>query len=141
MVDVVHRVELSDSGFVCPDCGVELPSDIALMGDDVVDLAGASTHWLPRLAHDGVVKSCTKATGSKALVVCIYCDGSGCDECNNVGIVSSDGGTVSASAAEPIAGETIEVLPAKTDFEKMTARMSLQNFVNMREATRPNESS
>jgi len=119
---------------------MEIPADIAALGDDVVELGGASTHWIPAFAHDGKVRKCAKRSESVAVVVCVLCEGKGCEACFFNGLIASDGSQLTAEAAKPQGGEKLEVAPAMTDFEKQVARQGLQNFVNMREATRLHES-
>jgi hypothetical protein len=137
MSDLIHNIDLIDNIFTCTDCGVHVPYDVGILGDNVVELGGAGTHWLPKFAYDGKAKSCGSANNGKAVLVCIKCDGAGCEECNFDGLICSDGSPISATQAAPEGGEVIESAPAKTEHEKMVARMSIQNFVNMREATRP----
>jgi hypothetical protein len=137
MKDILHKVNIENNNFVCLDCGVEIPADIAILGDDVIELGGAGTHWLPGLAYEGKAKPCLKATRGLSIVVCIICEGDGCEECGFNGVISSDGSKVSAQQSEPTNGEIIESAPPKTEHEKMVARMGLQNFVNMREVTKP----
>lgn len=137
MADLLHKIKLDNEVFVCSDCGIEIPHDIGILGDDVIELGGAGTHWLPNLAYDGKAKSCLKGVRGNAVIVCINCEGNGCEECGYNGVIASDGSQVVARQSEPMRGEVIEKIPALTEHEKMVTRMGLQNFVNMREATRP----
>lgn len=138
-MDVKHNPELRENGGFCSDCGIELPLDVVVVacGDEVIELGGAGVHWIPGFAHDGKAKAClkVKAAGT-AVLVCVNCDGEGCDQCDH-GIVASDGSNLQVEQAKPTGGETIETAPSKTDFEKATARMSFQNFLAMREAVKP----
>lgn len=137
MSDLIHKLKLDDEVFVCADCGIEIPYNIGILGDDVIELGGAGTHWLPNLAYDGKAKSCLKGVRRNAIIVCIKCEGDGCDDCGYNGVIGSDGSQVVARQSEPMRGEVIEKIPALTEHEKMVTRMGLQNFVNMREATKP----
>ena len=136
MSDLIHSVELTDNGFKCIDCGIDVPSDIAILGDDVIEFGGSGVHWIPSMAYDGKAKSCVKGKRSNALIVCLDCDGSGCSKCSSSGVVSSDGSIVE-TAPNVEHGDTVEILPKITDFEKNITRAGVNNFVMLREATRP----
>lgn len=141
MTDFVHKVELTDTGFACPDCGLVIPPDIAALDATAVEMGGANVHWLPSFAYEGKARPCSKKTmQGEAIVVCIDCEGKGCDNCNHNGMLASNGAQLEATAAKPQAGETVEKAPAKLEFEKQVSRMGFQNFLQMREVTKLDES-
>ncbi len=142
MTDFVHKVELTDEGFACPDCGIAVPADIATLGDAVVEIGGAGVHWLPRFAYEGKARPCDKKGGltADAIIVCPDCEGEGCDKCNQNGILAASGAQLEAGAAKLEAGEEIVKTQPKLDFEKQVARMGFQNFLQMREVTKLDES-
>lgn len=136
VVDVTHRVELTDEGFCCLDCGTEIPVAVGPLADEVVSLGGANVHWLPIFVHDDRRLSCTKTENLKvdAIVQCV-CAGEGCEECSGEGVVAADGSNVEVAEAE-VAGERKPAQPL-TDMEKMVNRAGVMNFQAMRDATRP----
>lgn len=138
-MDIKHKPELTESGGACADCHVEIPLDIVAYGDDVIEMGGAGVHWVPAFAYDGKAKDCVKAKRrGAAVLVCVICNGDGCDNCES-GLVVSDGSTPQVAQAKPGRSEVIERAPSKTEFEKATARMAFNNFQAMREATKPDE--
>lgn len=136
-MDLKHVPELRDTGAYCVNCDIELPLDIAGLGE-IVELGGAGIHWVPDFAYDGKSQPCTNGKRGKALVVCVLCDGEGCEECNGDGVVVSTGAHIEAKTAEPRRGERMERAPKKTEVEKASTRMASNNFWAMREATNPN---
>lgn len=136
-MDLRHLAELRDDGAFCVNCDVEIPLDIAGLGE-VVELGGAGIHWVPDFAYDGKSQPCETGKRGKALVVCVVCEGGGCNECGGEGVVVSTGAHVETKAAEPRRGEQVERAPKKTDMEKMITRSASSNFWAMREATNPN---
>lgn len=138
-MDLRHTPELREAGAFCVTCGIEIPLDVAGLGD-IVELGGAGIHWVPDFAYDGKARSCEGAKRGNTLVVCVVCDGVGaeCGACDGDGVVVSDGAHAVVEAAPLRSGEKIERAPKKTDMEKMTARMASNNFWAMREATNPN---
>jgi hypothetical protein len=138
-MDIKHTPELTATGGACVNCGIEIPIDIVAYGDEVIEMGGAGVHWIPGFAYDGKAKDCIKAKRRGATVlVCVICEGKGCDQCNE-GLVASDGSTPEVKQAKPGRKEVIERAPSKTEFEKATARMAFNNFQAMREATKPDE--
>lgn len=138
MIDILHKSEVTGEGFRCPECGVDLPVEVASLGDDVVELGGAGVHWLPAFAFDGKPRSCAStATRGTALIVCPSCAGDGCEGCGNQGVISSSGSTVEVKAAVPKGREVVERAPRKSKFEKRVSRQASQNFWAMREQTKP----
>jgi len=138
-MDIKHKPQLTESGGSCVDCGVEIPLDVVAYGDEVIELGGAGIHWVPGFAFDGLSKDCLRAKRrGSAVLVCVLCEGKGCDECE-AGLVVSDGSTPKVAQAKPKRNEVIERAPSKTEFEKATSRMAFNNFQAMREATKLNE--
>lgn len=136
-MDIKHVPELTETGGACVNCHAEIPLDIVAYGDDVIELGGAGVHWVPGFAHDGKAADCIKAKKrGSAVLVCVICEGAGCDKCE-AGLVVSDGSVPEVKQAEPQGREVIERAPSKTEFEKVTSRMSFNNFLAMREATKP----
>lgn len=136
-MDIKHIPEITDQGGACSVCGTPIPIDVVAYGEEVIELAGAGVHWLPAFAHEGISKECSRAKRrSKAVLVCVLCEGEGCDSCDN-GLVASDGSELEVRQAKPKRNEVIERAPNKTESEKAVHRMAFNNFVAMREATKP----
>lgn len=136
-MDIKHTPELTESGGFCSKCNVEIPLDVVAYGDDVIELGGAGVHWMPSFAYDGKAKDCLRAKRrGTAVLVCVLCEGAGCDQCE-AGLVASDGSTPEVKQAKPKRNEVLERAPTKTEMEKNMSRMAFQNFVAMREATKP----
>lgn len=138
-MDIQHSVDPAVK-LNCVDCGIPIPFEVALYGE-VVDIGGAGVHWLPLAAHEGPTKSCVIHTVSKgAIMVCTICEGKGCNDCGDYGIVSTNGDQLKVEAAKPRGRERVEKAPRKSEFEKQIQRGSYGNFLAMREATKPKES-
>lgn len=136
-MDIKHIPELTTNGAVCKDCGIEMPLDVVAYGDEVIELGGAGVHWIPGFAYDGKAKECIRAKRrGHAVLVCVICEGKGCDTCDN-GLTVSDGSALDVKQAKPKRNEVIERAPGKTEMEKATSRMGFDNFLAMREATKP----
>lgn len=135
MTDYLHSPEISEKGFTCKNCGIELPEDVAVLGEDVVELGGAGTHWLPLFAHVGRTLACEKRVKDGVAIMACECDLDGCDRCNGYGVLTTDGEPLEVEQAA-VAGVTKPAQPL-TEFEKEVRRGAFNNFRMMREATRP----
>ena len=136
-MDIKHTPEITDQGGACVDCGTPIPIDVVAFGEEVIELGGAGVHWLPAFAHEGISKECVRAKRrSNTVLVCVLCEGEGCEECYD-GLVASDGASLDVRQAKPKRSEVIERAPTKTESEKAVHRMAFHNFVAMREATKP----
>lgn len=134
-MDLIHQPTLNEGEWACSDCEAPLPPDVCV-GDAVVELGGAGIHFLPAFAHSGPTKVCTKGKAGEAVIVCPACGGEGCGECDR-GITSSKGVKLEIKQAKLTNGEKVERLPKKSEFEKQMQRASINAFVAMKEATRP----
>ena len=135
MVDILHTVELTEDGFFCANCNIELPA-VAAQCDEVIDMNGAGVHWLPAFVYEGKAQPCERAakvTGT-ALVRCT-CE-KGCEICNWTMVIDPDGTTVETSNANE--GDIKPATPL-SEPEKMAHRMGFANFQAMREASKPND--
>lgn len=138
-MDIKHIPELTEHGGSCVNCQIEIPLDVVAYGDEVIELGGAGVHWVPSFAYDGKAKDCLRAKRrGTAVLVCVLCEGTGCDQCE-AGLVASDGSTPEVKQARLKRNEVIERAPSKTEMEKAMSRMAFQNFVAMREATKPDD--
>lgn len=166
MNDVRHDLGLNDLGPYCPRCRTQFPlpavqEALKVGALEVVDVGGLNLHYMPADACDSrTLRKCNVKDEEKTqhvLAVCEPCDGFGellsgqdCPDCNGAGMVvmSGRGGdweitgrnlekaTVRSLVEK---GDTSFSIGSMTDAEKMAHRQGWNNFLALREMSRPPE--
>jgi NAD(P)H-dependent flavin oxidoreductase YrpB (nitropropane dioxygenase family) len=121
-VDISHEPEEVDESltvFVCRDCGMDLPQPVCIIasGMGVVEI-GDGAGFVPNDGLPGAI-ACTHPSVEAHRKA------------------AREAAEASASAAAPQAGETTKPARPLSDFEKMVNAASFDNFLQLREATKP----
>lgn len=117
MKDVLHIPAFEDDHFICEECGAVLPSEACLVSAYIIESPGLG--MMPATSTDAKrAVSCSSTMGKKLV-----------DKAANGDFI------VELEEVERTGDEV--VMPKATEFEKTVARQSFNNFLRMREMTRP----
>lgn len=118
--DLIHTPESHEDGYRCERCRLPISFEVMALaaGDDICDIGGTGELLIPADGTKGVTRCSTKMVErSREEAELIR---------NDIGLVRDH--------------KSLKPQSKTTDMEKMVARQSWQNFLQIRELTRPENS-